>query len=58
MSGYAADTVVLRGGVMPEAAFLEKPFTRNVLLTKVYWALHGASAKAQARRWGPQRSSR
>jgi hypothetical protein len=36
MSGYAGDLVALRGGLMPEAAFLAKPFTKNVLLTKVY----------------------
>ena len=39
MSGYTGDLVALRG-VMQEASFLEKPFTRNSLLTKVHSALH------------------
>ena len=47
MSGYAGDMVALRGGLMPEAAFLEKPFTRSALLTKVYSALHSEPAKLQ-----------
>jgi two-component system, cell cycle sensor histidine kinase and response regulator CckA len=47
MSGYPGDLVALRGGVMPEAAFLEKPFARSSLLTKVYSALHTQSAKQQ-----------
>ena len=48
MSGYAGDLVALRGGLMPEAAFLEKPFTRTSLLRKVYSILHGESAKQQS----------
>jgi two-component system cell cycle sensor histidine kinase/response regulator CckA len=40
MSGYTGDLVALRGGVLPEAAFLEKPFTRVSLLQKVYSVLH------------------
>jgi len=47
MSGYAGDLIALRGGVMPEAAFLEKPFTRSALLMKVYSALHSDPAKLQ-----------
>jgi two-component system cell cycle sensor histidine kinase/response regulator CckA len=39
MSGYTGDLVALRGGLMPEAAFLEKPFTRSALLRKVRSAL-------------------
>ena len=48
MSGYTGDLVALRGGLMPEAAFLEKPFTRSSLLKKVYSALHSESAKQQS----------
>jgi two-component system cell cycle sensor histidine kinase/response regulator CckA len=44
MSGYTGDLVALRG-VMKEASFLEKPFTRNSLLMKVYSALHAGSTK-------------
>jgi two-component system, cell cycle sensor histidine kinase and response regulator CckA len=39
MSGYTGDLVVVRGGVLPEAGFLEKPFTRSSLLKKVRSAL-------------------
>jgi two-component system cell cycle sensor histidine kinase/response regulator CckA len=45
MSGYTGDVLALRGGLVPEAAFLEKPFTKNSLLTKVYSALRGESEK-------------
>jgi two-component system cell cycle sensor histidine kinase/response regulator CckA len=45
MSGYTGDLVASRGGVVPEAAFLEKPFTRSGLLKKVRSALHSESAK-------------
>jgi two-component system, cell cycle sensor histidine kinase and response regulator CckA len=38
--GYTGDLVALRGGLVPEAAFLEKPFTRSSLLKKVRSALH------------------
>ncbi len=48
VSGYAADLVTSRGGLMPEAAFLAKPFTRISLLTKVYTVLHGDSAPQQS----------
>jgi two-component system cell cycle sensor histidine kinase/response regulator CckA len=48
MSGYTGDLMALRGGVVPEAAFLEKPFTRNSLLKKVRSALHSELAKQQA----------
>jgi len=47
MSGYTADLAALRGVLLPEAAFLEKPFTRSSLLAKVYSALHSASATQQ-----------
>ncbi len=40
MSGYTGDLVSVRGGLVPEAAFLEKPFTRSGLLKKVRSALH------------------
>jgi PAS domain S-box-containing protein len=40
MSGYTGDLVALRGGSMPESAFLEKPFTRSSLLKKVRSVLH------------------
>jgi two-component system, cell cycle sensor histidine kinase and response regulator CckA len=39
MSGYAGDLAALRGGVVPEAAFLEKPFDKRSLLRKVRAAL-------------------
>jgi two-component system, cell cycle sensor histidine kinase and response regulator CckA len=45
MSGYTGDLVSVRGGLVPEAAFLEKPFTRSGLLKKVRSALHSESAK-------------
>src|SRR4029077_10747824 len=44
MSGYTGALVALRG-VMKEASFLEKPFTRNSLLMKVYSALHTGPTK-------------
>jgi two-component system cell cycle sensor histidine kinase/response regulator CckA len=40
VSGYTGDLIALRGGVVPEASFLEKPFTRSALLKKVRSALH------------------
>src|ERR1700733_1601469 len=40
VSGYTGDLVALRGGLVPEEAFLEKPFTRSSLLKKVRSALH------------------
>ena len=40
VSGYTGDVVALRGGLIPEAAFLEKPFTRSSLLKKIRSALH------------------
>jgi CheY-like chemotaxis protein len=45
MSGYPGDLVALRGGLIPEAAFLEKPFTRRSLLRKVYSVLQSEPAK-------------
>jgi two-component system cell cycle sensor histidine kinase/response regulator CckA len=34
-SGYAADEILQHGGVSPDCAFLEKPFTRDALVRKV-----------------------
>jgi FixJ family two-component response regulator len=48
MSGYTDDLVAQHGVLMREAAFLEKPFTKRSLLTKVYAALHSESAKQQS----------
>jgi two-component system, cell cycle sensor histidine kinase and response regulator CckA len=48
MSGYTGDLIALRGVVVPEAAFLVKPFTRNSLLKKVRSALHVELATRQA----------
>jgi CheY-like chemotaxis protein len=43
MSGYTGDLVALHGGVVPEDAFLEKPFTKRSLLGKVRSALRSGS---------------
>jgi two-component system cell cycle sensor histidine kinase/response regulator CckA len=40
MSGYTGDLAALRGGMISERAFLPKPFSRILLLNKVYSALH------------------
>jgi hypothetical protein len=40
VSGYAGDLLSRRGGLVPEAAFLEKPFTRSSLLKKVRSAFY------------------
>jgi PAS domain S-box-containing protein len=40
VSGYTGDLFALRGGVLADHAFLEKPFTRNSLLKRVRLALH------------------
>jgi DNA-binding NtrC family response regulator len=45
MSGYTGDLVALRGGRLPQASFLEKPFTRRSLLGKVRSALRSESVK-------------
>jgi two-component system, cell cycle sensor histidine kinase and response regulator CckA len=45
MSGYTGDLVALRGVVMQQASFLEKPFTKRSLLAKVYSVLHDQPAK-------------
>ncbi len=45
VSGYTGDLLARRGGVVPEAAFLEKPFTRSSLLKKVRSALRSGPAK-------------
>lgn len=45
MSGYTGELIALRGGLVPESAFLEKPFTRRSLLGKVHSALRSESAK-------------
>jgi two-component system cell cycle sensor histidine kinase/response regulator CckA len=47
MSGYTSDLVGRHGVSIQEASFLEKPFTKRLLLTKVYAALHGDSAQPQ-----------
>jgi PAS domain S-box-containing protein len=47
ISGYPGDLVALRGGLVPEAAFLEKPFTKRSLLRKVHSVLQNESAKQQ-----------
>lgn len=44
MSGYTGDLVVLHSAVVPEDAFLEKPFTKRSLLGKVRSALRSGSA--------------
>jgi two-component system cell cycle sensor histidine kinase/response regulator CckA len=41
MSGYAGDLVTQHGVLVQEHSFLEKPFTKRALLTKVYSVLHG-----------------
>jgi PAS domain S-box-containing protein len=41
MSGYAGDLVARHGVLIHQDSFLEKPFTKRSLLTKVYSALHG-----------------
>jgi PAS domain S-box-containing protein len=48
MSGYTGDLVGLRGGLVAEAAFLEKPFTRSSLLKKVRSALLTVGTKGAA----------
>ena len=48
MSGYPGDLVALRGGLIPESEFLEKPFTRRSLLRKVYSVLQSEPAKQQS----------
>jgi two-component system, cell cycle sensor histidine kinase and response regulator CckA len=40
MSGYTGDLVSQRGASIQEVSFLEKPFSRNSLLNKIYSALH------------------
>ncbi len=43
MSGYAADLISQRRGLMQETALLEKPFTKSSLLTTVHSVLHRES---------------
>jgi CheY-like chemotaxis protein len=45
MSGYTGELVALRRGIVPESAFLEKPFTRRSLLGKVRSALRSEPGK-------------
>jgi hypothetical protein len=45
MSGYAGDLVTQHGALMQERSFLEKPFTKRSLLTKVYSILHSENEK-------------
>jgi len=47
MSGYPAETIMQRGVLEPGAAFLEKPFTPEVLARKVREALGGAMGATQ-----------
>jgi two-component system cell cycle sensor histidine kinase/response regulator CckA len=46
MSGYTSDVVALREALTHESSFLEKPFTKKALLTKVYASLHGNSIRS------------
>jgi len=50
MSGYAGDLVALRSGWMPEASFLEKPFTRSSLLRKIRSAFEDRSQLEESSR--------
>ena len=43
MSGYAGDLVGQQGVQIQEESFLEKPFSKRSLLSKVYAVLHSAS---------------
>ncbi len=43
VSGYPGELVSLRGGMVSEATFLEKPFTKGSLLRKIRSALHTES---------------
>jgi PAS domain S-box-containing protein len=47
MSGYSGDMIKRHGLLIQEDSFLEKPFTRRSLLTKVYAALHRDAEKQQ-----------
>lgn len=49
MSGYTDDLVARHGVLVDEDSFLEKPFTRRSLLTKVYSALHSEPGRRLAR---------
>jgi PAS domain S-box-containing protein len=48
MSGYTGDLIALRCGLVPEATFLVKPFTRSSLLKKVRSAIGIELAKRHA----------
>jgi len=43
ISGHPGDVLLQRGGLDPEATYLEKPFTTEVLLTRVDAILHPAN---------------
>jgi two-component system, cell cycle sensor histidine kinase and response regulator CckA len=45
MSGYTGDLIALRGGMGPDAVFLEKPFTRTSLLAKIHSTLNSEAVK-------------
>jgi PAS domain S-box-containing protein len=47
MSGYAHDLIHQPGELVPEAGFLEKPFTRSLLLRKVRMALRVGNANGR-----------
>ena len=47
MSGYAGEMVARRGVSVEEAFFLEKPFTKRMLLSKIYSALHSETGNAE-----------
>ena len=48
MSGYADDAIVRRGVLAENAAFLQKPFTAEVLARRVREALDGLREEAPA----------
>ena len=48
MSGYTGDLVMRHNLAIHEHSFLEKPFTKRLLLTKVRAVLHSESARAHS----------
>jgi len=45
MSGYAAETLAQHTPVPPDVTFIEKPFSRNSLLTAIQGALGGEGGR-------------